>query len=282
MQGPLAESRPVSGSSSWPEKREVLGVPVSITDYEESLELVLRAARARRPTTVDHMAVHDLMEAVRDPAFLRRIRAFDIVAPDGQPVRWALNRLWGARLSDRVYGPELMKRICARAAEEGIGIYLYGSSPQVLDTLCARLVEQYPGIHIAGAESPPFRALTPVEDRTAVERINGSGAGIVFVGLGCPKQEIFADEHRESIRAVQLCVGAAFDFLAGSKKMAPRWMQKRGLEWLFRMLSEPRRLTARYLKTNSLFAVKIARELVFSKHVSRSRIGDAQNEGVAE
>src|SRR5262249_33817743 len=144
------------------------------------------------------------------------------------------------------------------AAAQGVPIYLYGGNPVVLEQLQANLRKQFPELLIAGAESPPFRVLTREEDESVVERINASGAQLVFIGLGCPKQDHFAHEHRDRIRAVQLCVGAAFDFLAGTKKTAPAWMQRHGLEWLYRLCQEPRRLWKRYLVTNSIFVAKLA------------------------
>jgi exopolysaccharide biosynthesis WecB/TagA/CpsF family protein len=189
------------------------------------------------------------------------MNAFDIIAPDGQPVRWALNKFHKANLNDRVYGPELTIRLCGAAAEAGVPIYLYGSSPEVIELLSTNLIAKYPTLQIVGKESPPFRALTPEEDLEVIDRINASGAGLVFLGTGCPKQELFAYNHRESIKGVQLCVGAAFDFHAGKKKIAPAWMQKRGLEWLYRLCSEPRRLWKRYFVTNSIFVLLVLREL---------------------
>jgi N-acetylglucosaminyldiphosphoundecaprenol N-acetyl-beta-D-mannosaminyltransferase len=149
-----------------------------------------------------------------------------------------------------------MLRLCRRAAEEGVSIYLYGGGPEVLNKLQDNLRRECPGLQIAGSESPPFRELTAAEDDSVVERINASGAGLVFIGLGCPKQDLFAYDHRERLRGVQLCVGAAFDFHAGAKPMAPQWMQRSGLEWLFRLIHEPRRLFRRYLVTNSIFVAK--------------------------
>ena len=157
------------------------------------------------------------MIAVRDENFRNALNGFDMVCPDGHPVRWALNSLYKLKLKDRVYGPDLMLMLCRRAAAEKIPIYLYGSTPEVLDGLKENLSKRFPGLMIAGAESPPFRKLTAEEDKAIVERINASGARLVFIGLGCPKQELFAFEHKASIKAVQLCVGAAFDFLAGYK-----------------------------------------------------------------
>jgi N-acetylglucosaminyldiphosphoundecaprenol N-acetyl-beta-D-mannosaminyltransferase len=154
-----------------------------------------------------------------------------------------------------------MERLCARAARERIGVYLYGGRPEVLALLRERLLERHPELRIVGGESPPFRALSTAEDVAVVERIERSGAGLVFIGLGCPKQELFAAVHAHRISAVQVCVGAAFDFLAGAKPMAPRWMQAHGLEWLFRLASEPRRLWRRYLVANFVFLVQVGREL---------------------
>jgi N-acetylglucosaminyldiphosphoundecaprenol N-acetyl-beta-D-mannosaminyltransferase len=164
-------------------------------------------------------------------------------------------------LRDRVYGPELMLRLCRRAAEEGVSVYLYGGvNDELLDKLRWNLTAKFPKLQIAGAESPPFRPLSEEEDERVVRRINESGAGLVFIGLGCPKQDHFAFEHREKLNGVQICVGAAFDFHAGVKKIAPAWMQRRGLEWLYRLLSEPRRLFRRYLVTNSIFVKKFIRQ----------------------
>src|SRR5439155_7887040 len=144
------------------------------------------------------------------------------------------------------------------AAEVGIPIYLYGGTPLVAEKLRANLLGLFPALQIAGWEAPPFRTLRQEEDRDVVERIRQSGAGLVFIGLGCPKQDLFAYDHRQSLNAIQVCVGAAFDFHAGVKKMAPPWMQRRGLEWLYRVCQEPGRLWRRYLITNSIFLMKLA------------------------
>jgi exopolysaccharide biosynthesis WecB/TagA/CpsF family protein len=245
----------------WPSKYDLFGVGVSATTYDELLDRVVEAASRGVNATVDHMPVHGLVEAVRSPALKRALNGFSVVAPDGQPVRWALNVIHGLALRDRVYGPEFMTRLCRRAADHGHRVYLFGGSPRVVVNLKARLEEMVPALSIVGCESPPYRELTFEEDRNAVARISRSGARIVFLGLGCPKQEIFAHQHQQSLDCVQICVGAAFDFLSGEKRMAPKWMQDRGLEWLFRLLSEPRRLHGRYLRTNSAFMWLFAREL---------------------
>lgn len=241
----------------WPKKYDLFGVQVSATTYDESVALILQAAKQRMATITSFCAAHAIVTASRDRALLQKINTFHVIGPDGHPVRWALNLLYRAGLSDRVYGPELMLRICDRAAEEGVSVYLYGSSPAVIEKLRLKLIGLFPKLLIAGAESPPFRALTHEEDGAVVRMINESGAGIVFIGLGCPKQDHFAYDHREKIEAVQVCVGAAFDFHAELKKMAPVWMQRNGLEWLFRLLQEPGRLWRRYLVTNTLFIQKL-------------------------
>jgi N-acetylglucosaminyldiphosphoundecaprenol N-acetyl-beta-D-mannosaminyltransferase len=240
----------------WPKKYDLFGVQVSATNYDELVDAMIRAAKKRVPAVVSFHAVHAIIEATRDPEQLAKVNRFEAIAPDGQPVRWALNQLHRVELKERVYGPETMARLCERAAKESVPIYLYGGSQQVVDDLLQRLPSRFHGLQIVGAESPPFRALTAAEDAAVVRRINESGAGIVFIGLGCPKQDHFAADHADRIHAVQACVGAAFDFHAETKAMAPQWMQRNGLEWLYRLASEPRRLWRRYLQTNSVFLAK--------------------------
>jgi exopolysaccharide biosynthesis WecB/TagA/CpsF family protein len=252
----------------FPAKVELFnGVLMTPTRYAEVVDVAMAAAEARQPATFAFAANHILAMAAGDAAFRDRMNDFDVVAPDGQPVRWAMNAFHAAGLTDRVYGPELTRRLCAAAAEQGVSIYLYGSTPTVIDQLCAKLREMFPKLVIAGAESPPFRPLTPDEDAAVVQRINDSGAGLLFIGIGAPKQENFAHAHRHSIRPVQLCVGAAFDFHAGVKGTAPAWMQARGLEWLYRLVKEPRRLWRRYLLTNSQYV------LLFAKHAALKAAG---------
>jgi exopolysaccharide biosynthesis WecB/TagA/CpsF family protein len=255
IESPQTYTAPAAGVA-WPPKRDLFGVQISVTDYDELVDAMLRAAKLRVPAVVSFHAVHAVIEATSDPKLLFTVNRFDAIAPDGQPVRWALNHLYHVGLKERVYGPETMARVCERAARESVSIYLYGGSQQVIDVLLHKLPQRFPRLQIAGAESPPFRALTPDEDDAVVERINDSGAGIVFIGLGCPKQDYFAGAHSGRIRAVLACVGAAFDFHAGAKAMAPQWMQRNGLEWLYRLATEPRRLWKRYLNTNSVFVAK--------------------------
>ena len=248
-----------------PRKLELFGVGVTAAGPQRVVNHVMDWAAERRPAAVAFMPVHSLMIAANDPAHRRRINGFDIVACDGQPVRWALNLVHRAGLPERVYGPDAMLSVCRECAIAGIGVYLYGGRPETLEPLTANLLGLAPALKIVGAESPPFRPLTDEEDAAAVRRINASGAGVVFVGIGCPKQEVFAAEHRDRIDAVQLCVGAAFDFHAGRVSQAPAWMQRYGLEWFYRLCREPRRLWKRYLVTNSQFLLRLARQLTLGR-----------------
>lgn len=251
---PAATAVEAEAPLAWPRKYDVCGVLVSATDYDQTVERLIEAARRRLPAVASFFAVHALVTAGGDRRLREAVNRFEIVAPDGQPVRWALNSLHGAGLRERVYGPETMLRLCRRAAQSGVGVYLYGAAnEQILARLQARLLEQFPDLQIVGAEVPPFAPLAPAEDAALVERIQCSGAGLLLIGLGCPKQDWFAAAHRDRLQLVQCCFGAAFDFHAGVKPMAPPWMQRRGLEWLYRLWQEPRRLAGRYLKTNSVF-----------------------------
>jgi N-acetylglucosaminyldiphosphoundecaprenol N-acetyl-beta-D-mannosaminyltransferase len=238
---------------NWPIKSNLFGVMVTPTHYTEVVDCVVAAAAEKNGGVVNFLPVHGIVTAATDPTFQRTVNASEMNCPDGQPVRWALNFFHRAQLNDRVYGPETMRQVCQRCAREGISIYLCGSTPEVIEQLREKLTTWYPALHIAGAESPPFRPLTSEENDALCDRINASGAGVGFIGLGCPRQEAFAKSNRDKIKAVQLCVGAAFDFHAGHKKMAPAFMQRNGMEWLFRLCQEPGRLWKRYLVTNSIF-----------------------------
>lgn len=247
----------------WPQKVNLFGLGVTPTTYEEASDTIIAAGKLRQPSIVSCHAVHAIVTFSSDPELREKANCFQMITPDGQPVRWALNSLYKTKLQDRVCGPKLTLDLCRKAAQEGVSIYLYGGSPAVVEKLKTNLQREYPGLKVAGYESPPFRALSAEEDEAVVERINNSGAGLVFIGLGCPKQDIFAYEHRDRIKAVQLCVGAAFDFHAGSKRPAPVWMQKRGLEWFYRLVQEPRRLGGRYLQTNTIYLLKWARAFLW-------------------
>src|SRR5262249_30091013 len=182
-----------------------------------------------------------------------RLNSFDLLVPDGQPVRWALNLLHRARLSDRVYGPQLMLRVCERAAAEGLPIFLFGGSVVLLASLRERLLELYPALKIAGSKPSLFRRMSAEEESALVEQVERSGAAITFVGLGCPRQEVSAFELRQRLAMPLIAVGAAFNFHAGLLPQAPAGWQRRGLEWLYRLVQEPRRLWRRYFLLNPLY-----------------------------
>lgn len=247
---------------TWAEKVDLFGLRVSLTNYVELVHQITSAAKKRHKAVVTCHAVHAIIETTRHTELLRNANRFQVVAPDGQPVRWALNLMYGARLPDRVYGPELTLKICEAAATANLPVYFYGGTQTVVEKLARNLKEKFPGLEIAGLESPPFRELTNQEATDTVERINQSGARIVFIGLGFPKQDVFAAEHQDKLQAVQVCVGAAFDFHAGEKPMAPVWMQNAGLEWCFRLFQEPARLWKRYLVTNSIFLLRFFTQVI--------------------
>ncbi|MFY9588076.1 MAG: WecB/TagA/CpsF family glycosyltransferase [Actinomycetota bacterium] len=228
-------------------RRNVIGVRVNAIDYEAAADHIIRSANDRTPFTLTAAASHAVMTAWNDPEQRHRLNALDAVVPDGQPVRHALRVLHGIHLPDRVYGPNLMLRVCGLASEQGFSVFLYGSTKDVLTPLVANLNEQFPALAIAGAEPSRFRTMTVEERDDLAERIRSSGARIVFVGLGCPRQEIWAYEMRERLSMPILAVGAAFDFHAGTLAQAPGWMQDNALEWLYRLGREPQRLWRRYL-----------------------------------
>lgn len=254
----------VTGVAAVP-KADLFGVGVSVTNYDEAVEVILDAARRRQSVGVTALATHGLMEAVRDPGFAAQLNRFDLVTPDGQPVRWALNRLHAAGLSDRVYGPDLTVAVCAAAADAGVGVYLFGSTPQTCAAMKAELERRFPRIRIVDVQPDRFRDATGEEDAADVARMTASGAGVVLVGRGCPRQERWVADHLGRVPAAMLAVGAAFDYLAGTLRRPPAWMQRRGLEWLFRLVLEPRRLWKRYLVNNVQFLLRYAREVVHAR-----------------
>ena|SRR5438067_3966549 len=239
-------------------KHKVLGVSVDAVDYHAAVDFVIRAARERRAAAISALAVHGVMTGVFDAHHLYRLNHFDLIVPDGQPVRWALNTLYGLKLRDRVYGPDLMLKVCESAAEEGLPIFMYGSTAEVLADARDDLLRRYPALKIAGTEPSKFRRLSAMESDELSKRIRASGASLVFAALGCPRQEVWAYEFRERLGMPVLAVGAAFPFIAGRLKQAPPRMQRLGLEWLFRLWTEPRRLWRRYLLLNPAYVSLLA------------------------
>jgi N-acetylglucosaminyldiphosphoundecaprenol N-acetyl-beta-D-mannosaminyltransferase len=220
---------------------------------DAAVERIAAAAEQRRPLAVHLVNAYTLSLAVRDDGFRALLDRGDLNLPDGTPLVWLGRRKGLHDFTSRVYGPDLTVAVCDRGRERGVKHYLYGGSPDVVERFGGELRRRFPGIEIVAAESPPYRPLEPSEEAELVDRVERSGAHIVWVGLGTPKQDAFVEAFRDRLGVPVVAVGAAFDFLAGDKKMAPRWMQERGLEWLYRLLSEPRRLWKRYLVGNLVF-----------------------------
>jgi N-acetylglucosaminyldiphosphoundecaprenol N-acetyl-beta-D-mannosaminyltransferase len=243
--------------------RELLGLPIAMTDYTEAMDVMDGMIARRERGYVCATAVHAVMVAQTDPEMRDALRGSTMTVPDGMPLVWAANLL-GEDLSDRVYGPELMLRYCERSRDRGHRIFLYGGRDQgSLAQLTLNLRLRFPGIKIVGGYSPPFRPLTAEEDDAIARQIDAARPDVVWVGIGVPKQEKWMARMRDRIEApVMAAVGAAFDFHAGRVSMAPQWMQDRGLEWTYRITQEPRRLLPRYLIHNPRFVAKIAAQVV--------------------
>jgi len=242
-------------------KRSILGIGVNVIDYDGTVARVIESAHAKENCTVSALAVHGVMSGALDSAQKYRLNRLDIVTPDGQPVRWALRLLHGEALKDRVYGPNLTLKICEQAEQEGLSIFLFGSRLEVLEKLASRLSDLFPTLKIAGMEPSAFRTGNRDESEILAQRILSSGADIVFVGLGCPRQEIFAFENADRLSLPIIAVGAAFDFHAGLLAQAPPWMQERGLEWLYRLTREPGRLWRRYLYLNPAYCLLLVAQM---------------------
>lgn len=234
-------------------KLPVFGVDLDPVDYAEATNRIMQRARARESYAVSALAVHGLMEAEGDDDFRQVVNEIDLVTPDGQPVKWALNILHGADLADRCYGPNLTWEVLAACAEDDISVFLFGSKQETCDLFEAEIKRRFPAITIAGVQSDRFRDASAEEDAADIRLINASGAGVVLVGRGCPRQERWVHAHRGSVNAAMLAVGAAFDYGAGNMSEPPAWMQRAGLQWLYRLVQEPGRLWKRYLVTNSAF-----------------------------
>ncbi|MBW4648744.1 MAG: WecB/TagA/CpsF family glycosyltransferase [Kastovskya adunca ATA6-11-RM4] len=234
-------------------KHNVIGIQVDALDYQSAVNKIITAAHQHQAMSVSALAVHGVMTGVLDKTHRYRLNHFDLVCPDGQPVRWALNLLYKTRLRDRVCGPALMLQVCERAAQEGLPIYLYGSRTEVLEALCKNLRSLFPQLIIAGSQPSRFRQVTESEKEEIASVIRNSGAAITFVGLGCPRQEVWAYEYRDTLSMPAIAVGAAFDFHAGNVPRAPEFMARSGTEWIYRLLHEPKRLWRRYILLNPLY-----------------------------
>lgn len=243
---------------------KIIYMNVNVTSLALSIERILYLTKKNVGSYVCVSNVHMCMEVFDSEVFCQVVNDADFVVPDGKPLVWG-QKLLGNKEAQQVRGQDLTMAICKSAPEKQLKIGFYGGTPETLTIMKERLVEQFPALNIAYEFSPPFRPLTSVEDIEIIDAINNSGVQILFVGIGCPKQELWMAEHKDKLQCVMLGVGAAFDFIAGSKKHAPYWMQAIGMEWLFRLLSEPRRLWKRYLKQNPRFIWYFTQQLLGRK-----------------
>jgi N-acetylglucosaminyldiphosphoundecaprenol N-acetyl-beta-D-mannosaminyltransferase len=242
--------------------REILGLPIAMTDYEQAMDVMDGMVARREKGYVCAVAVHAVMVAQRDAEMKQALLGSTLTVPDGMPLVWAANAL-GENLPQRVYGPELMRRYSQRSATQGHRVWLYGGRDQGhLVQLALRLRQRHEGIKIVGGYAPPFRPLTLEEEDAIAEQINRAKPDVLWVGIGVPKQEKWMARMRDKLDVpVMAAVGAAFDFHAGRISQAPSWMQDRGLEWTYRIAQEPRRLLPRYLYYNPRFMASFARQL---------------------
>jgi N-acetylglucosaminyldiphosphoundecaprenol N-acetyl-beta-D-mannosaminyltransferase len=243
------------------ESRRILGVRVDATDYSRGASQIIQWARQDRSRYICFATVSAIMEYHDSRDYREVLEKADLVTSDGMPLVWLL-RLLGVADATRVYGPDLMLMVLEIAAAAGIPVGFHGGTNTALRKLVLRMTARFPELKVAYAKSPPFRPPTLDEDECTTREIKDAGVRILLVGLGSPKQDFWMHEHAGRIDAVMLGVGAAFDFLAGTKPQAPRWMQRSGLEWLFRLATEPRRLWRRYLTHNPLFLVLAAAEVL--------------------
>ncbi len=240
---------------------DVIGSPVTALPFDTQIETIVQWAKSHLSKAVCVANTHMLIEAHRAPAFSTVLKSADMVTPDGMPLVWML-KMAGARDQDRVAGMDLFLAVCEQAARENISIFLLGSQSAILTKMRSRLAKDFPNLKVAGAEPLPFRPLTPEEDEALIEQVNASGAGIVFLALGCPKQEKWIAQHKGRIQATMIGIGAVFPLYAGLQKRAPRWVRESGLEWLYRLYQEPKRLWKRYGTTIPLFVWLAMKQLI--------------------
>lgn len=250
-------------------KKSVLKTFINITSYNHATYNIMLWANAKESRYICISTVHMVMEAYNNSDYQAIVNNADLVTPDGMPLVWMLRAL-GVKDQQRVYGPDLTLHVCAAAEAHGVPVGFYGGMPNALSDLTENIKSKYPNLKISYAYSPPFHALTLEEDSTIIQDINSSGTCILFVGLGCPKQERWAAEHKGKVNAVMIAVGAAFDFHSGRVKQAPVWVQQAGMEWFFRLMMEPKRLWKRHFKNNPRFIALALTQLIQHKLASKN------------
>ena len=249
-------------------KIKIVKADVNCIDYKQTITFIKNWAQLKQSRYICVANVHMVMEAYDDAQFCQIVNQADLVTPDGMPLVWVM-RLMGEKNQTRVYGPTLTLHVAQAAAERGLALGLYGGSPAANCGIASKLQQLYPQLRITYQYSPPFRPLTKEEDEEIIQEINASGARILLVGLGCPKQERWMAAHKGRISAVMLGVGAAFDIHSGQKPQAPAWVQRIGMEWFFRLLTEPKRLWRRYVYHNPRFLMLALIQLVAQKYKNK-------------
>lgn len=251
-------------------KQQLISFNLSLGGYASFVDKILALGAIRQSSYVCVANVHMCIEAYQDSAFCQLVNEADLVTPDGKPLVVSLKWLYGIQ-QDKVSGPDLMPSLLAAAETQSQRVFLYGATPSVLEAVVAYCTQKYPNLAVVGAISPPFRALSETEQAQDIQTINDSGANLVFVALGCPKQEKWMASMKGKIHAIMLGVGGAFPMLVGAEKRAPKWMQENGLEWFYRLLQDPKRLFKRYLVTNSMFIYLVLKEKVKILFFSKSQ-----------
>jgi N-acetylglucosaminyldiphosphoundecaprenol N-acetyl-beta-D-mannosaminyltransferase len=234
------------------ESKKIIGISVNSLRFEDQISIIIRWSQSNLSKVVCIANVHMLVEGCQNPQFGEILHNADLVTPDGMPLVWML-RFLGAARQDRVAGVDVLSSLCKHASEKGVSIFFLGSQDTILVKMKERLIREFPNLNIAGMQSLPFRPLTLEEDRVLISSLNRSGAGLLLLSLGCPKQEIWMSYHKEKIAAVMIGLGGAFPVYAGIQKRAPKLFREAGLEWLFRLIQEPRRLWKRYASTIPIF-----------------------------
>jgi len=234
---------------------------VNVSSYIDATKQILKWSLENSGKYICVSNVHMCMETFDNPGFCKIVNNADLIVPDGKPLVWA-QKLLGEKNASQVRGSDLLLTICGKAENEGIPIGLYGGTEKSLTNFIIFLENRYKNLKIPLAIAPPFKELTVKEENLFIEEINASGAKIVFIGIGCPKQEKWMAKHNEQLNCIMIGVGAAFDFFSGQKKHAPRWMQRIGLEWVFRLASDPKRLWKRYLKHNPRFVYQFLKQFL--------------------
>lgn len=245
-----------------PPRLDIIGSKVTAAPFDVLTEVILDWARQRLSKYICVANTHMLVEAHQRPDFGKIVQQADVVTPDGMPLVWML-KIMGSKNQDRVAGLDLLQTLCQKAEKEKVSVYFLGSMDLILQKMRSRLQTEYPNLVIADMEPLPFRPLTPEEDQALIQRVNASGAGLVMIALGCPKQECWMAAHKNQINAVMIGLGGAFPVFAGIHRRAKGWVRRMGLEWFYRLIQEPRRLWKRYATSIPMFIYLAIKQIFY-------------------